>query len=251
MACSRCERLFSSAGLRLAGSCATCPDGDSLCQNCVNRHASDARFAGHLCRTLGDVYAGADILARLGLVPAPKACPTHSQPFLDVQCVACSRADADVVLRRFCASCVNEHAHTQPAHVLAPFAPNIAAMRTELRALPSAPADSRAEPLEIGGACKVSSGSSSVDIITTARRRALAVHVELESLAVHKETALAQLEANRDAVLAALWACVGVNIEAVHAAAAAKQSALEAELGAADSALDNAVYMTEALAEVR
>lgn len=259
MACSRCERHFSSAGLWLAGSCVTCPDGESLCQNCVNRHASDARFAGHQCRTLEDraVYAGADILARLGLFPAPKACPRHSQPFLDVHCVAC-RADADAALHRFCASCVNEHAHEQPTHVLAPFAPNIIAMRTKLRALVATPAASCVEPSDIGGTCTSASAPSSIDsstsgpaLIETAHRRALAARAELETLVEHEEAAVAQLEANRDAVMAALQACAGVCIDAVHRVAAAKQCALEAELKAADAALENAVFTTEALTEVR
>lgn len=254
-ACSKCERPFSTdEGRQLAGVCSTCADGESLCQKCVARHAVEARFAGHSCRSLGDVYAGADFLERLGLEPAPKACPRHAQPFLDVRCGECSTASAVTSFTvGLCAACVNEHARAQPSHVLALYSPDVTAMREQLVSLASlSVATSVESEITAGGSSSrsIQAVLQTSPLVETARRKAAAVQTELDALAVHMETSLAQLEANRDAVVASAHACFRAGVDAVTATAAAKQAALEGELEVADAALQTAINTTTALVEV-
>lgn len=245
-ACSKCDGVFSSGGHQLAGSCSSCADGDALCQKCVARHTTDARFAGHACRAFDVVYTGADFLARLGLFPAPKSCLRHSQPFLSVLCVTCSDSAA-IMPNSLCGVCVNEHAVLHPLHELTLYTPNVAEIKAQMGALAAVTAPIRGE--RVTEAALAAAQSS--PLVESARRRALAAQAELDALATHKDASVAQLEANRDAVIASTQACFRVSIDAVLSASATKQAALEAELEAADAALSAAIAASAAIAEVR
>jgi hypothetical protein len=161
----------------------------------------------------------------------------------------------------FCAVCVREHADTHPAHVLAHFAPDVPGQRAKLLALAAIPAvilggPSTSEPAaakpqsQTTAAAAAEAAATTAPLVESARRRALAAQAELDALAAHKEAALAQIDANRDAVVAAAQECHRANTEAVEAAAADKQTRLEAEIMAADAALSAAITATAALAEV-
>lgn len=269
--CSKCTSLFTTDGPRPAGSCSSCADGDSLCRKCVDRHATDARFVGHACRSLEDLYAGTDFLERMQLNPTPKACPLHAQPFLGLRCSACSAAGkAGSISNILCAACVKVHAISHPTHVLTHFAPDVLALRQQLRSLIAATGRTPGDP--VSAASSVSDAAASVvastnvraaapdaalaaaqtaPLVLNARRKAAAVQSERDVLEVNKEAALSQLEANRDAVIAAVQARYVVGVDAVHAAAATKQAGLDAELQAADTAVSSAISATAALEEVR
>lgn len=257
--CSKCDGAFAADGQQVAaGVCATCPDGDSLCQKCVARHSTDARFKGHACRALDEVYAGTDFLARQGLTPALKMCPSHSQTFLGLRCTVCPINGAlGYATCSLCAVCVKEHTLSYPTHLLAPFAPNVAEIRAQLDGLVAALTD--VTPFSVSptsgaeranGTCYVSAVQSAA-VVESARRKALAAQTGLVALATNKEASLAQLEANRDAVIASAQECFLAGVNMVNAAAATKKAALEAELEAADAALSAAVAATAALVEVR
>lgn len=230
-----------------------------------------------MCRALGAVYAGADFLGRLDLVPAPKTCPRHAQPFLGMRCAACTAVGVDASTSvGLCAACVSEHALAHPTHALALFAPNVSALRAQLVALVAAPAavipdepaaavDGTAlipaPPSDAGG---VGDGSRApatrapeqaaplgvAPLVQRARRKALAAQVELDALAAHEEAVLSQFEANRDAAMAELQARFADSIDATRAAAATKRTSLQAELVTADAAIDKATTTAAALSEV-
>lgn len=265
-ACSRCERDFDD-GLHLAGSCSTCVDGDSLCQKCVARHATDAHFKGHSCRAIGEAYAGADLLERLGLASAPKACPRHAQLFLSVHCAACvTTCTARSAPGGLSAECIKEHTLAYPMHLLGSLTPDVAALRVKLGALAVAPVTTHGssatsatevDPTAGGGA---SSSASHVDtaqtaaqtfpLVENARRKIVAIQAELDVVVANKESSRVQLEANRDAILATVRACFEASVGVVEAAASAKQTGLESELVDADAALELAIFATAALSEV-
>lgn len=262
-ACSRCERTFSIDAEKLAGSCSTCYDGKYLCRICVDRHAKDVRLASHTCRPLGEVYEGADFLERNGLVPTPKSCLRHALSFLGVCCSSCAAASAaDSMPNDLCGICVKEHSLVHPAHLLATFAPDALSQRTQLITLvtgivvilgEAAASESAAASLQslTLAATPAVEAAKTAPFVDSARRRAVAIHAELDSLAGHTEAALAQIDVNRDAVIAAAQVCHSANTKAVHAAAADKQARLETELITADATLCAAVAASETLLEVR
>lgn len=256
--CSKCTIVFSD-GLHLAGACSTCRDGDLLCQNCADQHTQDARFAGHDYRALKRGCA-ADFLARMQLVPAPKACSIHQQQFLNLRCAACSAKGMTYV--GLCAACVYEHTLAHPTHSLTPSTTDAALLRDELVALAALPTANLHELKAVASATAVSvaqpsqkstvveAAAQSAPLVESARLKAFGVRAELDALDIHTEAALAQLEANGDAVIAAVKACVEASCRAVHVAAASKRCRLEDELVAADAGLCAATTATASLAEV-
>lgn len=245
-ACSRCDRAFSSDGLRLAGSCSTCPDGDALCQNCVERHSTNPRFKGHVCRLLGEIYAGAELLARLNLAPVPTVCPLHGHPFMRVKCGICAGA------RGLCADCIDEHAVAHPTHALTSFALDVPGLRADLKALLS-PVEATSSPSADSAPGDGSSGESATQesfLVGCARRKALAVRAELDALAANVDACEEQLEGNGEAAIAAIRDLVKTGMDSLHAAASTKRAGLQTELAAADAALEAAARTTSALAEV-
>lgn len=179
-------------------------------------------------------------------------------------------------------ACIREHSIAHPTHRLAPFAPGAAFLRAVLVAqiAPNSVAQRR---MNEGDAAADSSSSAPVGfsgmgesfsstsqdaaptnpLVDCARRRVLAIQVELDTLATNAEVAFLQLEANRDAALAALesGAVAGVDahavlaafssgVDAAQASSTSKRVGLEAELVAADAALGVAMDAAAALSEV-
>lgn len=101
-------------------------------------------------------------------------------------------------------------------------------------------------------------------LIEIVQRRALCIQAGLDRLATNEMEALVQLEANRDAALAAVRtgrvasveaaaviAAFSAGVDAVQAAAARKRTGLETELVEADAAHGELIDAIAALAEVR
>lgn len=99
-------------------------------------------------------------------------------------------------------------------------------------------------------------GDESPPIVLCARHKALAIHAELDVLAVHEEVALAQLEASRDVAAAAgrpneeITPLFEARVAEVRSEAAAKRVALQSEAVAVDAALECALAAVAALTEV-
>ena len=222
--------------------------------------------------------------------PSPECCLRHFRPALCVFCALCSSiGDIEADQVGLCTGCIREHSLAQPTHCLTPLAPGAAFLRAALVAL--VPLNAAAQHENDGEAAATDSSSSSSapsgfsgvgkpfstlpemgvsqdaasspPLVDCARHRVLAIQTELDSLATHTEAAFLQLEANRDAALAALEsdAVAGVDAQAVLAAfsygvdtaqasSASKRVGLEAELVAADAALGVAMDATAALSEV-
>lgn len=104
-------------------------------------------------------------------------------------------------------------------------------------------------------------------LIESARRKTLSVQAELDALSSYVESALLQLDYNRDAALAvprsgviasdgdgdgaaAVRAIFASGIDSLHATAATKRAKLESELVDADAVLGEVIEVATALTEV-
>ena len=155
-----------------------------------------------------------------------------------------------------------------PTHALLPSIPDAPTLRTLLIASATsriegcfaAATDAGIAQLLIESSSAAGGSASSViskvrdpqstPLVCCARHKTLAVQHELESIPGSEEAAVLQLDANRDALVAATLAVHAARVAEVRSASASKRVSLEAQLVTSDAALEGACSATEALLEV-
>lgn len=235
--CSLCFHPNTlGGGSGAAGSCATCVNGDLLCDACFGRHASGhPRFAGHSFVKVGDeVTAAEKLLRRLGLTSAV-SCARHLRAkLLDLACAECGT-------QAMCTDCVALHSTVHPSHSLRPVtrASSAADLRAALNAAVCAPVEG----------CNAVAGESNA-LEACARHKAISAAATLEQLDAHAEAARVQLAANRDSIYAAVEHSYAALAAELEAAVATKRAALEEAVLACDEALEGAAAAAATMTEV-